>query len=344
MTATQTNGPTKAKDAPPISEYVTKRVARKDVFVNPEVNARKHMDEERFNLLKESIRQVGLEQPPLVRPSGPTDKTDKAWTLYAGFRRMRAVDALGWDSLDVRTPAGPRAPKDLALGALAENLARDSLSPYDTAAECDRVVRDYKASEVEVAAATGISRSHVNNLVRCFRKLPPDALAAWGDPAHPANKIATMDRLLKVAAAESDVDRQALWDEYVKGAPAASAAPAVPGAAPTPAAAPNAPVTRVMKERVTALVGFVNSKEGKEYAPPRDPAWFGAFARYLAGMRDKPPEGMDLGPKKPEPKPDPVADIMAKLSPDERAALAGQMKKRGKKRAEGGKRARGEKA
>lgn len=297
MTTTDaTNGSKTKASAIPISEYVSFRAVRKDIFVNDADNARKSYDPDKLKGLAESIRINGLEQPPIVRPSTKEDKTDKPWTLVMGFRRMRAIDLLAWDSFDARRPAGERDRKSLHMAALAENLARDNLTPYETACGLDRSIVEYKATEAEVGAATGISRSHVGNLVRCLRRLPEDTIKAWSDPSHPAHKLATMDKLLKISALEDPNDRASMWEEVVKGVPATPA----PGATPDPNAPPAGKkiTARLIGKRVSSCLAFVNSKTGKEYTPPSDAAWFGAFVRYIAGHRDTPPDGLAVEPKK----------------------------------------------
>ncbi len=86
---------------------------------------RGQFDEETIAALADSIREVGLLQPILVRPAGD------AYELIAGERRWRAARRVGLQTI----PALVRETDDnTALEqALVENLQREELNPLEEA-------------------------------------------------------------------------------------------------------------------------------------------------------------------------------------------------------------------
>jgi ParB family chromosome partitioning protein len=126
---------------------------------------RDHFDEEALGLLADSIREVGVLQPVLVRPVG-----DGEYELIAGERRWRAARRVGLQTI----PALVRESDDAAAleQALVENLHRDSLNPLEEAAAYQQLIEDFGLTHDEVAARVGRSRATVSNTLRLMQ-LPP---------------------------------------------------------------------------------------------------------------------------------------------------------------------------
>ncbi len=126
---------------------------------------RDHFDEEALGLLADSIREVGVLQPVLVRPTG-----DGEYELIAGERRWRAARRVGLQTI----PALVRESDDAAAleQALVENLHRDSLNPLEEAAAYQQLIEDFGLTHDEVAARVGRSRATVSNTLRLMQ-LPP---------------------------------------------------------------------------------------------------------------------------------------------------------------------------
>jgi ParB family transcriptional regulator, chromosome partitioning protein len=129
---------------------------------------RREFRPEELSDLERSIRENGLLQPLVVRPA-PGSAGDR-YELVAGERRLRAVTALGWDSV----PAVIREVDDrtLLVLALVENIQRESLSPLEEAEGYKVLVDEFSLTQGEVAEAVGRSRSSVANALRLLR-LPP---------------------------------------------------------------------------------------------------------------------------------------------------------------------------
>jgi ParB family transcriptional regulator, chromosome partitioning protein len=126
---------------------------------------RGHFDEEALSQLADSIREVGVLQPVLVRPVG-----DDQYELIAGERRWRAARRVGLQTI----PALVRETDDAAAleQALVENLHRDGLNPLEEAAAYQQLIEDFGLTHDEVAARVGRSRATVSNTLRLMQ-LPP---------------------------------------------------------------------------------------------------------------------------------------------------------------------------
>lgn len=126
---------------------------------------RGHFDEEALSQLADSIREVGVLQPVLVRPTAEGE-----YELIAGERRWRAARRVGLQTI----PALVRETDDAAAleQALVENLHRDSLNPLEEAAAYQQLIEDFGLTHDDVAARVGRSRATVTNTLRLMQ-LPP---------------------------------------------------------------------------------------------------------------------------------------------------------------------------
>jgi ParB family chromosome partitioning protein len=141
------------------SEIPVERIAP-----NP-AQPRQHFDDEALVELVTSIREVGLLQPVVVRPTGP-----ESYELVMGERRLRAAKAAGLE----RIPAIVRDTGDEVMlrDALLENLHRQQLNPLEEAAAYSQLLQDFGATHEELAARIGRSRPQISNTIRLLQ-LPP---------------------------------------------------------------------------------------------------------------------------------------------------------------------------
>jgi len=125
---------------------------------------RDHFDEEALGALADSIREVGVLQPVLVRP------VDEGYELIAGERRWRAARRIGLQTI----PALIRDTDDATAleHALVENLHRDDLNPLEEAAAYQQLIEDFGLTHEAVASQVGKSRTSVTNSLRLLQ-LPP---------------------------------------------------------------------------------------------------------------------------------------------------------------------------
>ena len=122
-------------------------------------------DEDAMNELVESVREVGLLQPIVVRPLGGA-----RFELVMGERRWRAAQLASLDTI----PAIVRETADHALlrDALLENLHRVQLNPLEEAAAYQQMLEDFGCTQEELANRIKRSRPQISNTIRLL-KLPP---------------------------------------------------------------------------------------------------------------------------------------------------------------------------
>lgn len=127
---------------------------------------RQVFDEEDLEELAASIREVGLLQPVVVRPS----TSGKPWELIMGERRLRAVMLAGLE----RIPAIVRETDDTVMlrDALLENLHRAQLNPLEEASAYRQLLEDFACTHDELASRIARSRPQISNTLRLL-KLPP---------------------------------------------------------------------------------------------------------------------------------------------------------------------------
>jgi ParB family transcriptional regulator, chromosome partitioning protein len=125
-------------------------------------------DEEAMAELIQSIREVGLLQPIVVRRL-PVPEGEHRFELIMGERRWRASQEAGLSAI----PAIVRDTSDdrMLLDALLENLHRAELNPLEEAAAYDQLLQDFGCTHEELADRIGRSRPHVSNCLRLL-KLP----------------------------------------------------------------------------------------------------------------------------------------------------------------------------
>ncbi len=161
-------------DSSPVSEHLMGRSSGShfaelpvDAIVANPRQPRQVFDEEALEELVHSIREIGLLQPIVVRPSG-----SGTYELVMGERRWRATARAGLDII----PAIVRDTGDEAMlrDALLENLHRSQLNPLEEAAAYDQLLQDFGCTHDELAERIGRSRPQISNTIRLLR-LPPGA-------------------------------------------------------------------------------------------------------------------------------------------------------------------------
>ena len=126
---------------------------------------RRTFDEDSIEELAESIRQVGLLQPVVVRAAGPD-----RYELIMGERRWRASQRAGLP--EIPAIVKQTQDNDLLRDALIENLHRQQLDPLEEAAAYQQLLDDFGATHEQLAQKIGRSRPHISNTLRLLN-LPP---------------------------------------------------------------------------------------------------------------------------------------------------------------------------
>ncbi|WP_084704201.1 ParB/RepB/Spo0J family partition protein [Phaeacidiphilus oryzae] len=148
----------------PVEGAYFAEIPLEEISPNPR-QPRDVFDEEALAELVQSIKEVGLLQPVVVRQAGP-----ERYELIMGERRWRASKEAGLE----RIPAIVRATDDekLLLDALLENLHRAQLNPLEEAAAYDQLLKDFSCTHEELADRIGRSRSQVSNTLRLMKLSP----------------------------------------------------------------------------------------------------------------------------------------------------------------------------
>jgi len=123
---------------------------------------RRVFDEDSLRELAESIRQVGLLQPVIVRQEGAEE-----YTLIAGERRLRAAQMAGLK----RLPAIVRTPSEQQMleMALIENLQREDINPIDAALAYKHLMEEFGLTQEQVALRVGKSVPAISNTLRLLQ-------------------------------------------------------------------------------------------------------------------------------------------------------------------------------
>ena len=135
-----------------------------DVIANPN-QPRNVFDEDDLAELAASIREVGVLQPIVVRP------TEAGYEIVMGERRWRATKLAGLETV----PAIIRetADTDLLRDALLENLHRANLNPLEEAAAYQQLLDDFGCTHEELATRIARSRPQISNTLRLLRLPSP---------------------------------------------------------------------------------------------------------------------------------------------------------------------------
>lgn len=128
-----------------------------DIQPNPQ-QPRQIFDEDELAELSESIREVGLLQPIVVRTRGA------GYELIMGERRLRAHQLAGLATIDAIVRATEDG--DLLRDALLENLHRTQLNPLEEAAAYQQLLDDFGCTKEELALRIKRSRPHISNTLR----------------------------------------------------------------------------------------------------------------------------------------------------------------------------------
>ena len=155
-----------ASAAVPAAEGKPLEISVEKIDRNP-FQTRKAFDEEKLDELAASIKASGVVQPILVRPGA-----EGRYTLVTGERRWLASQRAGKATI----PAMVREVSDVQAMemTIVENLQREDLNPMEQAHAFERLSREFRLTQEEMAQRTGKDRASVGNFLRLL-KLPDDA-------------------------------------------------------------------------------------------------------------------------------------------------------------------------
>ena len=131
-----------------------------DVIPN-EDQPRKNFDEQSLATLAESIKNLGIFQPIVVR------KQKDKYQIVAGERRYRAALMVGLETVPVVVKNYNT--EEMTEVALVENLQREGLDPIEEALAYQGLMNTYKQTQEMISARLGRSRSYIANMMRLLK-------------------------------------------------------------------------------------------------------------------------------------------------------------------------------
>lgn len=120
---------------------------------------RRAYDDEGLKELSDSIKVKGVIQPVILRKT-----EDGGYELIAGERRLRAVKMAGLKTIPAIIKEATN--NELIELALIENIQREDLNPIEEANAYERLIKEFKLTQEEVAKRVGKPRSSVTNYLR----------------------------------------------------------------------------------------------------------------------------------------------------------------------------------
>ena len=148
-----------------VKEVVVKEPAEVKVRISQvepnKEQPRKYLDEDALIELSESIKQYGVLQPLLVQ------KKDNYYEIIAGERRWRAAKLAGVKEIPVVIK--DYSDQEVMEIALIENIQREDLNPIEEAQAYQRLIKDYRLKQDEVAEKVSKSRAAITNSLRLLK-------------------------------------------------------------------------------------------------------------------------------------------------------------------------------
>ncbi|RVC13774.1 ParB/RepB/Spo0J family partition protein, partial [Mesorhizobium sp. M7A.F.Ca.CA.002.15.2.1] len=152
---------------------------------NPK-NPRRHFGDAELTDLAQSIREHGVVQPVVARPS-PAQAG--RYEIIAGERRWRAAQRAGLSEIPVIIrEVNDRTALELAI---IENVQRTDLNAVEEALGYQQLIDEHGYTQADLGQVIGKSRSHVANTLRLL-KLPDVIRDRLGDGALSAGHARTL--------------------------------------------------------------------------------------------------------------------------------------------------------
>ena len=123
------------------------------------------INDQELEELVESIREVGVLQPIVVRPG------DDCYELIAGERRVRASIKAGLK--DINAVICHLSDREAAEVALIENIQRRNLHFLEEAEGFQNLIEHFHLTQSEVAQKMGLSQSTIANKLRLLKLASP---------------------------------------------------------------------------------------------------------------------------------------------------------------------------
>ena len=225
-----------------------------DRLARSDKNPRFTFGDEALEELAESIKQHGVMQPLLVRPT-----EDGRYMIIAGERRWRAAQKAGLHEVPVVVREATEG-EALEL-AIIENVQRSDLNPIEEAMGYHRLMEEFRHRQEDLAKIIGKSRSHVANTLRLLN-LPASIRASVAEGALTAGHARALIGTANPDAVADEVIRNGL---SVRATEQLVARLAKAAEAPKPARKPKDDAdTRALVNRLSTRLGLAVNLNHKD--------------------------------------------------------------------------------
>lgn len=148
------------------TEKPTRGVSRETMVKLSEIEPKQDQPRKKFNEdslmeLAESIRQVGVIQPLVLQ------KVGDHYEIIAGERRFRAAHLA--ELKEVPAIIREYSTQQVLEIALIENIQREDLNPIEEAQAYQRLIKEFKLKQDEVAEKVAKSRVTITNSIRLLK-------------------------------------------------------------------------------------------------------------------------------------------------------------------------------
>lgn len=161
---TKGTAPSPAPAAATAVEGLTTMIRLSDIKPDPK-QPRKYFDQQALDELANSLQEEGQLQPIVVQ-SDP-DHAGR-YLIVIGERRWRAASQLGWAEIEAKV----KAPKNLRVAQLIENVQREGLTDGEVADTLAEIVAEGNINASQLAKAVKKSPAWVSDYL-ALRKAPP---------------------------------------------------------------------------------------------------------------------------------------------------------------------------
>jgi ParB family chromosome partitioning protein len=221
-------------------------------FVSPNPkNPRRHFGDAELTDLAQSIREHGVVQPVVARPS---PSQPGRYEIIAGERRWRAAQRAGLTEIPlIVRDVNDRTALELAI---IENVQRADLNPVEEAQGYQQLIDEHGYTQADLGQVIGKSRSHVANTLRLL-KLPNVIHDMLVDGDLSAGHARTLVTAHDPAGLAKRIVKEGL---SVRQAEALAQMPAGPTPAKTksaPSAPEKDPDTLALEKLITDTIGMI---------------------------------------------------------------------------------------
>lgn len=165
---------------------------------NPDNPRRSPANEAADRQMAESIRIVGILQPPIVKA------TEAGLEIVHGERRARGAIAIGLEAIEVLVD--DRNEADQAMAAIVENVVRAPLSPVDQWRAIDRL--EQRGWTMDAISTTLALPTRTIGKLKLLAKIHPPLLERFDQGDMPG------ERELRVIAQASREEQAAVWKKH----------------------------------------------------------------------------------------------------------------------------------